>query len=255
MSTLADLAAENFVQLAANKYPGRIVFAGTSSWGAILQGLIITVRSKPNQNRVLVPVPEPNPNNEVGTEFADPVAAHGVDPTNILYLAMSEDTHSFITSNGQHTAIIYSTHRNLALADGLMQAGWRYEEDSATTPRIAVRSWIGLNNIVHTQFAVLKKSLFDDSVVANNFRYDNIPSGFGFYISTYEHDGNPPPPFVGEPRLIPLIGSDLADITDSLWNAMSRDYRVAIAVKEIDPKTFKSCTHIVNRFPKAPTEP
>jgi hypothetical protein len=126
-----------------------------------------------------------------------------------------------------------------------MQAGWGYEKDSANTPRVAVHFRIEAD-IIHTEFAMLKRSTFGDGTVGSNFYFQNIPPGFGFYISTYERDGSPPPSFVGEPRLIPLIGLDLADITDSLWNAMDRANRVAIAAKEIDPETLESHIHIVN---------
>jgi IMP cyclohydrolase len=251
MSTIAEMAASNFALLSGNKYPGRIVFAGKSSYDKILQGIIITVRSKENQNRALVPDDELNPNGRVRTVFADRDAARGTDPTNILYLAMSHTGRFFMTTNGQHTEVVHSIHHNLA--SSLMGAGWGYEKDSANTPRIAVYN--RFEGVVHTEFAVLKRSPFDDSTVASNFYFDNIPPGFGFYVSTYERDGNPPPSWVGEPRLIPLIGLDLADITDSLWNAMDRANRVSIAIKEIDPETVSSTVHIINAREIITTQP
>ena len=235
---------KNIAYLEANKYPGRIVFGGTMQNGHIVQGLIINVRSKPNQNRVLVEVARPNFNGQVKAEFANPAEAAGVDPTNILYTAMSDSDRSFVTSNGQHTEVVHSMHHNLAAS--LIQAGWGYEHDSANTPRIAVYTWIEPDGPVHTEFAVLKKSPFDDTIFGSNFYYRKIQPGFGFYVSTYEYDDNPPPSWVGEPRLIPLIGTSLAQVTANLWDTMNRDYRVAIAAKEIAPETLQSRIHIVN---------
>ena len=60
------------------------------------------------------------------------------------------------------------------------------------------------------------------------------PPGLGYALTTYEGDGDPLPPFRGEPRWLPLAGSPEA-VLDDYWNALDADNRVALAVKAIPP--------------------
>ena len=56
--------------------------------------------------------------------------------------------------------------------------------------------------------------------------------GLGHGITTYRHDGNPLPPFAGDPLWLPLLG-DAETVADAYWNALDEDNRIALAVKVI----------------------
>jgi hypothetical protein len=58
------------------------------------------------------------------------------------------------------------------------------------------------------------------------------PPGFGLGLTTYMGDGAPLPSFVGDPLLLPLEGSPEA-ILETYWDALDKDNRVALALKQL----------------------
>ncbi|MYJ58550.1 MAG: inosine monophosphate cyclohydrolase, partial [Chloroflexi bacterium] len=110
----------------------------------------------------------------------------------------------------------------------------REREDDAPnyTPRIA--SMLDLRGEGQLSFAILRANAADsDQTDRIVWRLPFPPQGMGYGITTYRHDGNPLPPFAGDPLWLPLPGSP-EDIADAYWNALDEDNRIALAVKVID---------------------
>ena len=54
------------------------------------------------------------------------------------------------------------------------------------------------------------------------FAYEAADEGVGYFISTYDGDGNPLPTFSGEPREVELAGAD------EVWAALNDDNKVSM---------------------------
>ena len=70
------------------------------------------------------------------------------------------------------------------------------------------------------------------------YNYDNPKAGEGFFIHTYEGDGNPLPSFRGEPRKVD-ISENIREFSESLWNSLNEDNKISLIVRYIDINTGK----------------
>ena len=222
------LARRNFeAQLAANSYPGRGLVIGRLASGDWLQLYWIMGRSANSRNRRFAAAGP-----ELRTEPLD--AARVEDPTNIIYEAMLEVPGLYIVSNGDHTRTIH---------DALIGGG-RFEEALATrereddapnyTPRIA-----GLLDLregaeaARVSLAILRANDADSTRTDRTiFCPAPPPRGLGYGLTTYASDGDPLPPFRGDPLWLSLAGA-LDDVLDQYWSALDADNRIALAAKLI----------------------
>jgi IMP cyclohydrolase len=92
-----------------------------------------------------------------------------------------------------------------------------YEPDHPNyTPRIsAIRYEDG-----SFELAILKEK--DGRCLREFFCYEGCDEGKGYFISTYQGDGNPLPTFAGEP-----IEVDLPE-PEAVWQALNRDNKVSL---------------------------
>lgn len=224
---LAASAAENFARhIAGNRYPGRGLVLGRSEReGAWLQVYWIMGRSENSRNRVFVADGE-----VLRTEAADP--ARVADLSLIIYDAMLELPGVFLVSNGDQTRTAFD----------VMQAGGRFEdalemrerEPDAPhyTPRITGLLDLRLGE-PSLALSVLKANAADPGQTDRfSYRPAAPPPGFGMCLTTYQGDGEPLPPFGGEPLWMPLRGA-AGDVLERYWDALDAENRVALAVKEI----------------------
>lgn len=219
-------ARRNFdAHLAVNPYPGRGLVIGRLESGDWAQLYWIMGRSANSRNRRFAA-----DGAELRTEPLD--ASLVEDPTNIIYQAMLELDGCFIVSNGDHTRTIHDA----------LSAGARFEDALATrereddapnyTPRIAglLDTRAGAAEI---SLAILRANAaaakHTDRTV---YRPALPPLGLGYSLTTYTTDGDPLPPFRGDPLWLPLDG-DLDDVLDSYWAALDADNRIALAAKLI----------------------
>lgn len=245
------LARQNLEALRQNPYPGRLVFVGRPSdcGNCLVQFTAIMGRSANSRNRVYTVGDE----GRVFTEAADPTKVE--DPHNIIYDAMGERVDSvhgfgvFAASNGHHTKTIVDSH--FASGDpffGFVSAmnQWHHEDDEPNyTPRIAAMVEYTRDGF-RTFFGLIRKAELrkwetekPKPCVRKYFVYDDIPSGFGYYLCTYEIDGDPLPSFRGEPVLIPMCGSPRG-VMALLWVHLNADNRIGMAGKLIDPRKIGS---------------
>jgi IMP cyclohydrolase len=238
---LAAHANENFARhLAANPYPGRGIVIGREASGASwLQVYWIMGRSENSRNRVFVA-----DGGELRTEAADP--AKLTDPSLVIYEAMLELPGAYLVSNGDQTRTAFD----------VMEAGGRFEDalemrerepDAPNyTPRISALIDLRLGD-ASLALSILKANAAEPSLTdRTTFRPAPPPAGFGLGLTTYQGDGNPLPPFRGEPLWLPLAGSP-EDVADAYWAALDSSNRVSLAVKEI-AATAESRIVLRNRF-------
>ncbi len=230
---LRVFAEQNFGRhIAANSYPGRGIVVGrldTSGEADIwVQIYWIMGRSENSRNRRFV-VGGQN-NRELRTEARDP--ARVTDPSNIIYDAMLESPDLYYVSNGDHTHTIKDAIERSARLEDALAVREREDDHPNYTPRIA--AMLDLRGHGEVAIAMLRANAADseqtDRIV---WRYPFPPRGLGYGITTYRHDGNPLPPFAGDPLWLPLSGS-FQDVADSYWEALDPDNRIALAVKVID---------------------
>ncbi len=230
---LRVFAEQNFGRhIAANSYPGRGLVVGrldgsgdSDIW---VQVYWLMGRSEHSRNRRFVVGGEDD--TELRTEARDPALVE--DPTHIIYDAMLELPKLYFVSNGDHTHTIRDAiERSARLEDALAV---REREDDAPnfTPRIA--AMLDLRGHGELAFAMLRANAADQALTDRIvWRLPFPPPGLGYGITTYRHDGNPLPPFAGDPLWLPLSGS-FQHIADMYWNALDPDNRIALAVKVID---------------------
>ncbi len=240
MSLVAEAHDSFSRHLAGNPYPGRGLVLGASADGsAFVQVYWIMGRSPNSRNRVFVAA-----GSTLRTEPFD--AAAVADASLIHYEAMLELPGVHLVSNGDQTRTLYD----------VIEAGGRFEDALAMrerepdapnyTPRIS--GAIDLRGD-EPSFAlgILKASRADVAQTdRTSFRPAPPPPGFGLGVTTYHSDGDPLPPFSGEPLWLPLAG-DAAGILDRYWDALDKGNRVALAVKWIPRNRGPSQILIRNR--------
>jgi hypothetical protein len=223
---LAEAAAEGFAtRVADNPYPGRGLVLGRADDGAWLQIYWIMGRSENSRNRRFVA--------EGGELRTEPVDLSAVeDPSLIIYRAMGELPGRFVVSNGDQTDTILE---GLSAGEGfeLSLAKREREPDAPNyTPRIS-----GLidfqSGTPALALSVLSANRADPALTdRNGFRPAAPPRGYGRALTTYEGDGDPLPPFRGEPLWFPVGGSP-EQLLERYWAALDPENRVALAVKAI----------------------
>lgn len=230
---LRVFAEQNFGRhLAANSYPGRGIVVGRLDSGGDsdvwVQIYWIMGRSENSRNRRFVVGGEDG--SELRTEVRDPDLVS--DPTNIIYDAMLESPDVYYVSNGDHTRTIRDAVERSARFEDALAVRERENDPPNYTPRIA--AMLDLRGHGGLAFAILRANAADhdltDRIV---WRYPFPPRGLGYGITTYRHDGNPLPPYAGDPLWLPLSGS-FHNVADQYWNALDPDNRIALAVKVVD---------------------
>ena len=71
-------------------------------------------------------------------------------------------------------------------------------------------------------------------------------NGLGHYIHTYSGDGHPLPSFEGDPTAVSLSG-DIDHITQTIWENLDSENKIALFVRMIDPEVHSWTTRIVNK--------
>ena len=248
-SGIGKTAILNLSRLSSNPYPGRGIVIGTSEDGLhAVQIYWIMGRSENSRNRIFS-----IEGGRLFTEAADPakVKDHGL----IIYNAMNEYNGIFIVSNGNQTDTVFKGLRmdaSVALRNILVDR--QYEPDAPNfTPRITGVCYIR-DEYCATELSILRRSElvgdnYTDDCQRSYHEYDEIVSGFGFCLHTYNGDGDPLPAFTGEPYPVPIRGN-LTEVAEEYWAVLNPENRVALAVKFISLKTGESETKVINRFTK-----
>lgn len=235
-------AAQNFEQhIRQNIYPGRGIVIGTSSVeDAWVQIYWIMGRSEHSRNRKFVA--------EGRALRTEPVDLSKVkDPSLIIYDAMLELPGVYLVTNGDQTRTLYDTLEKGGCFDDALNTREREPDAPNYTPRIS-----GMVDLRKDQLrvclSVLKANAIDPALTDRTTYRPAFPEkGLGYCITTYMGDGNPLPPFSGDPVLLPCKGT-ADEILHTYWDALNTDNRISLAVKQIPANGGKSTILIKNRY-------
>ena len=228
---LAATAAGNLKRhLRENRYPGRGIVLGRSTDGsAWLQVYWIMGRSENSRNRRFVVEGA-----TLRTEAVD--ASKVVDPRLIIYEAMLELPDVYVVSNGDQTRTVVEEMASGGTFEGALARRDREDDAPNYTPRIS--GLIDLRGRLHgappaLALSILRASDADASLTdRTTVRPVAPPPGLGLGVTTYSGDGDPLPPFRGDPLWLPLEGG-VGQVLAMYWSALDEGNRVALAVKTI----------------------
>ena len=225
-----SLAAE----LAVNSYPGRGIVIGRSDDGlrAVLAYFIMG-RSANSRNRVFT-----EKDGGIITEAADPSKLE--DPSLIIYAPVRVSGSRTIVTNGDQTDTIFEAYeKGHGFAKALRTR--TFEPDAPNLTKKGKMSY---------KLSILRSDEGNGgSVERFFFEYPQPVPGEGRYIHTYRCDGSPIPSFSGEPEKVKLSG-DIDTFTNMLWNSLNEANKVSLFVREIELKTGRCKTRIVNKYEK-----
>ena len=235
-------AARNLERhLAGNSYPGRGIVIGRNAKKEWIQVYWIMGRSPNSRNRIFVVEGD-----VLRTEAAD--GSQLEDPSLVIYNAMRQSGIRFIVTNGTQTDTIFDGFQSGdSFVDSMITES--HEPDAPNfTPRIAGCLAMPPDEGARMWLSVISASPFDPGHSEHRFfRYTEVPAGYGFCVTTYRGDGNPLPPFQGEPLLMPLEGS-ADEIRGAFWDALNEENRVSLAVKRIAPDGSSSDIAVTNQY-------
>ena len=235
-----SLAAE----LAVNSYPGRGIVIGRSDDGlrAVLAYFIMG-RSANSRNRVFT-----EKDGGIITEAADPSKLE--DPSLIIYAPVRVSGSRTIVTNGDQTDTIFEAYeKGHGFAKALRTR--TFEPDAPNfTPRTSGVVKVTKKGKMSYKLSILRSDEGNGgSVERFFFEYPQPVPGEGRFIHTYRCDGSPIPSFSGEPEKVKLSG-DIDTFTNMLWNSLNEANKVSLFVREIELKTGKYKTRIVNKYEK-----
>ena len=183
-----------------NPYPGRGIVVGKDCVYYWIMG-----RSVNSRNRVFVATED-----GIRTEAHDPSLLS--DPHLIIYHPVRTMGDALVVTNGDQTDTIVEKG---SFRDGCMAR--EYEDDAPNfTPRISAI----MNGDGTFELSILKH--VGGRCVREFFAYEGADEGCGYFISTYQGDGNPLPTFAGEP--IPVT----MPTADEVWAALNADNKVSL---------------------------
>jgi IMP cyclohydrolase len=240
LKALRDRARQAFRDhLERNPYPGRGLVVGREQADrAWLQVYWIMGRSGNSRNRIFVAE-----GGSLRTAPFDPAALE--DPSLVIYDAMLEVGAAYVVSNGDQTRTVCDALARGGSFEAALATREREPDAPNYTPRISALLDLR-GGAPALALSWLKASPADPGRTDRaTFRPAPPPPALGLALTTYRGDGNPLPPFEGEPLWLPLEGS-AAEVLDAYWSALDAANRVALAVKRI-PDGGKSEILLRNR--------
>ena len=228
-----------FDYLAAKEYPGRGIILGKSEDNRAVFAYFIMGRSTNSRNRVFEVS-----NDDIKTKAFDESLLS--DPSLIIYSPVRVLGKKIIVTNGDQTDTIYEYLKNKKTFEDALYTR-TFEPDAPNfTPRIS--GLIDIESGLKLKLAILKSDEGDESQSLRFFyNYDNPKPGEGFLIHTYKENSDPLKSFEGEPVKVSLKES-IDEFSDSLWNSLNDDNKIALAVRYIDMDTGKYEQIIKNKL-------
>ncbi len=221
-----------------NEYAGRGIVIGTSpdKKNAVCAYFIMG-RSENSRNRVFVKTGE--------TLKTEPFDVSKVsDPSLIIYNAVRKAKNSLIVTNGDQTDTVYN----------LMSEGKSFKESLETrefepdapnfTPRIS--GILYFENGFNYEMNILK-SIDENGSECCRYTY-SYPSvaGLGYFIHTYNCNGDPLPTFTGEPHRV-IIKADIEEFANEIWESLNVENKISLYVRYTDIETGKYTDKIINK--------
>lgn len=199
------------------KYPGRGIITGMTEKGRKMLAYFIMGRSSSSKARIF---------ERSGDDLIIKLTQNdkNFDPSLILYSPLRIIDGNIIITNGDQTDTIYDFMKNGGTFEDALRTREYEPDEPHFTPRIS---------------ALMTNSGYKQSILKKAGRYFfeyEYEKGKGRLIHTYNHDvmpGKTLPSFSGEPREI-FIPEDINSFSNSLWDELGENYRVALYVRYYD---------------------
>ena len=185
-----------------NPYPGRGIVVGKGVVYYWIMG-----RSVNSRNRVFVATED-----GIRTEAHDPALLE--DPSLIIYHPVRTMGEKLVVTNGDQTDTI--------VEKGCFHAGCMAREFEPDDPNFTPRISAVINEDGTFEISILKHQA-NGRCLREFFAYEGADEGVGYFISTYQGDGNPLPTFAGEP-----IEVALPETPADVWAALNADNKVSM---------------------------
>lgn len=184
-----------------NPYPGRGIVVGRDCVYYFIMG-----RSQNSRNRIFALTED-----GIRTEAHDPALLE--DPSLIIYHPVRTMGDALVVTNGDQTDTIVEA--------GDFRAGCMKREFEPDAPNFTPRISAIVNADGSFELSILKHQP-SGRCLREFFVYEGASEGVGYFISTYQGDGNPLPTFAGEPIEVTLPKPD------EVWAALNGDNKVSL---------------------------
>lgn len=234
------IAEVNMKKLAANPYPGRGIILGLSpDTRSMIQIYWLMGRSENSRNRLLF-----KENGFVKTKAFEERKV--TDPSLIIYYPVKHFRNCHLVTNGDQTETLYELLQLNRTFESALQTRTFEPDPPNYTPRIS--GVINLDDHEHAyQLSLIKADYNNPNCPVHSFfQYKQAIPGFGHCLHTYAGNGDPLPPFAGEPYLVKLF-NDGAENADFYWELLNREYKVALLVKTISIAQGEQRIHVINK--------
>lgn len=214
-------------ELASNTYPGRgIIFGRTKDNKKNIIAYFIMGRSENSRNRVFVETED-----GIRTEAFDP--SKMTDPSLIIYHPVRVCGGKTVVTNGDQTDTICEyLEQGKSYIDALRTR--QFEPDA---PNYTARISGVINEDGSYSLSILKNFTSDRTSNKRFFyEYDKPVPGLGHFIHTYLCDGDPLPPFRGEPKCV-RIELPIEEFADMMWESLNEQNKIALFVRYVDLET------------------
>ena len=224
--------------LKANSYPGRGIVCGmTADGNKAALAYFIMGRSDNSRNRVFVA------ENDAVTIY--PFDASKVeDPSLIIYSPLRKLGSKIVLTNGDQTDTIYDFLKDGNTSEEAL-ATRCFEPDAPNyTPRIS--AVMSLSEKLTYQLSILKSMDAEGKECARYFYNYTAEAGLGHFIHTYEHDDNPLPTFLGEPRRV-AIPNNIDEFAGEIWDNLNENNKISLLVRFVDIESGSEENRLVNK--------
>lgn len=184
-----------------NPYPGRGIVVGKSRVYYFIMG-----RSVNSRNRIFVKTDD-----GIRTEAHKPELVE--DPSLIIYHPVRTMGDALVVTNGDQTDTI--------VEKGDFRSGCMTREFEPDAPNYTPRISSVLYADGSFELSILKHQS-NGRCLREFFCYEGADEGVGYFLSTYEADGNPLPTFVGEPIEVRMPEPD------EVWAALNDDNKISL---------------------------
>ncbi|MCQ2552773.1 MAG: IMP cyclohydrolase [Clostridia bacterium] len=191
----------DFLEFLKNtSYPGRGILVGKDTVYYFIMG-----RSANSRNRIFTKTED-----GIRTEAFKPEEMQ--DPSLVIYHPVRTMDGKLIVTNGDQTDTIKDM--------GCFRKALMTREYEPDAPNFTSRISAIMNEDGSFEISILKHK--DGTCLREFFCYESCPEGKGYFISTYQGDGNPLPAFAGEPMEVTL------PTADEVWNALNADNKISL---------------------------
>ena len=244
-------------ELMSNAYPGRgIILGRTPDNKKNVIAYFIMGRSENSRNRVFTETED-----GIRTEAFDP--SKMVDPSLIIYHPVRLYDGTLVVTNGDQTdTIVDFLKQGKSYFEALRTRQFEPDAPNYTSRISGVVNPDGsyslsiLKNFTSDRTAnkrffyklsILKSMGGSAASCARYFYHYDMPvNGLGHFIHTYQCDGDPLPPFRGEPKCI-RIELPIKEFTNLLWNSLNEQNKVSLFVRYVDLETGEYEQEIRNK--------